>query len=346
MIKFLLIFLISISCSSYERPEKIKFEKKLKSKNSVSAKECNQGNTFACTRYLKTFSVINNPEQALAIAEKNCKKDEPLYCYLEGYLHYFSGEVQEGLKILEQQCKKNNEYACYFLGHRKLSIERKNKINKSNEYFKKACALGDSSGCYVEYAFNEFLTNNDPELKKFNLLREKFKDSQSKRIDFDLDLALLYKDKKPKVYLENLKEICANGNVDACYYLELHQKKSDEVSINYCEKNSSHACSGLCTSQYKDNKASASYYCEKACLNNDPTGCMYLGVLTNMDKHLSDGFFFHEYACMHAVVPSCKIIAYVYEAVGNRDKAINYYNILCDDGDKLSCQKLKEMKVR
>lgn len=346
MIKTLFFFFIIISCSSNERPEKIKFEKKLEAKNLSSAKECNQGDSFACSRYLKTFSALNNPEQALAIAAKHCQKNESLYCYLEGYLNYFSGEVEQGLKILKHECRKDNRYACYFLGHRTLSIERKDKINKSNEYFKKSCALGDSSGCYTEYAFNEFLTDKDLDLKKFNRLKEEFKNSKDKRIDFDLDLAQLYKDKKPDVYIENLKEICTTGNVDACYYLELQQKNSDEVSIKYCEKNSSHACGSLCTSQYKEKKSSASYYCEKACLNNNPTACAFLGFLTDMDKYLSDGFFFHEYACIQAVIPSCKVMAYVYEAVGNRNKAINYYSLVCDDGDKASCQKLKEIKGR
>lgn len=125
---------------------------------------CKNGDSQECNMAGLDYSGLHNNEStsdyklAIAYLSKGCKLNNKFACSNLGdlYLHaerdskgfYLAKDTKKAFDLKVKACNLSNKVGCYDVGvmyHNGTGVRRNSK--KSNEYFGKACDLGDQQGC-------------------------------------------------------------------------------------------------------------------------------------------------------------------------------------------------------
>lgn len=104
-------------------------------------------------------------EKALNLYNKTCEKGDLSSCHSLGVMYEDKNNTNRAIEFYDKSCNAKYAYSCFNLGLIYNNMKGENK-DKSIKLFKKACELGDESGCINFIVLNK-------ELKKEELPKSK-----------------------------------------------------------------------------------------------------------------------------------------------------------------------------
>jgi tetratricopeptide (TPR) repeat protein len=161
---------------------------------------CSNNQPSACVVLSWYFFRVKKYESSIKFGKKHCPKSSTA-CFYVGESYSLLGQLAESLPFLEKACVNGEAAGCERIGHFYLGEQ---KYKGAVKYFRKACDLEESFGCYNLACAYSLM--NDVELS-YNALEEAFQlgFEDWKTVISDKDLLNLKKGKNIPALIDSYK---------------------------------------------------------------------------------------------------------------------------------------------